>query len=52
MAEDEGFELINEQLRPAVAGGAHPRRIEIGSNPHFRQKKITPKGVERSYLDE
>ncbi|MBR4017590.1 MAG: hypothetical protein IKK11_07240, partial [Oscillospiraceae bacterium] len=27
MAEDEGFELIIERLRRAVAGGAHPRRI-------------------------
>ena len=33
LAEDEGFDLIKERLRQAVAGGAHSRRIYIGSNP-------------------
>ena len=34
LAEDEGFDLIKVRLRRAVAGGAHPRRIEFGSNPY------------------
>ena len=39
LAEDEGFDLIKERLRQAVAGSAHSRRIYIGSNPLPQQIK-------------
>ena len=32
LAEDEGFDRIKERLGQALAGGAHPRRIKMGSN--------------------
>ena len=41
--DDIGLDLVLERLGQALAGGAHPRRIQMGSSPisEYHTKKTT-----------
>ena len=51
-SDDIGLDLIIERLGPALAGGARPRRIEMGSSPMPPKRKTTPFGVVSFLVDD
>ena len=40
------------RLGQALAGGAHPRRIQVGSSPSDSKKETTPNGVVSLLVDD